>query len=449
MDSDSNTELAACTYFYDIEDPGQSGGYVYLLTTNQRGVLVLDNGWTSNYKACYQCLRWADVDGDGDMDLVAGTSLILDENTPVMFFCNQGTSLSATPTFLVTNQAWDVLDIEWGDFNFDNLPDLLIVRTDGPPMVIPGQSNGSGGWTVLGSTLEELEIAETSVIPSVVNRAMETDIWDVNSDGFLDIVFSTTNATCELVSNPTNGDYTIPTEIGRGFSFSEAVAYVPSISSSTGRVSILKGNAWDEGVGGVFDFISENFSPLLPDEVYFNIEYVSSFALLSAYDESQTLALYLAVAEAGFQDSPIAYDPRFRCARILRLDPTQSGWSAIDVWKEGDEERGEAFSVAWADLSSSSPQQVDISMQGSGHLFSLGGSNQYAYHRPVCRIESAFYRDGMAVVPVHCWFSGNGWIGTRESIPSGKVFHVVIQTFAQPDLFFGRRGCIEGYDCQL
>ena len=442
VDNDAKVELAACTYYYDINDPYQSGGYVYLLTTNAMGSLVLDDGWISTNRACYQCLKWADVNGDGNIDLVAGTSLMVDENTPVLCFLNQGGTISTTALPLVTSQAWDVLSLEWGDFDFDGLPDLLIVRTDGPPMILPGQATANG-WTVIGSTPVELEISSDLDRPQVIDRAMDSDVWDVNSDGFLDIVLSSHWATCELLSQYAEGCYDINNSISRGANFSEAVAYVPA-ATSPGRVSVLRGNAWDAGVANVYDFSVSMFSELLHDPNTYNVEYVSDFSLISVTN-SFPQQLLLAVAEAGHQEDSVI-DPRFRRGRIIRLDCTNTGWSAIDLWKELDQTRPEAYSVTWCDLTENSTVNATYRLFGSGHLYNIGSSNQFAYHIPVYGIVDAYYLDDGVAVQVHCWYSGNGWFGVKESIPEGCVPFVVVQTVSSPDLFFGRRGSVEGYN---
>lgn len=442
-DNDAKVELAACTYYYDIDDPYQSGGYIYLLTTNAMGSLILDNGWVSTNRACYQCLKWADVNGDGYIDLVAGTSLMVDENTPVLCFLNQGGTLSTTAVPLVTSQAWDVMSLEWGDFNFDGLPDMLIVRADGPPMILPGQAT-VGGWTVVGSIPVELEMVLSQIErPLVVNRALECDVWDVNSDGFLDVVLSAFYATCELCSDPTQSHYVIGSSFGRGADFSEAVAYVPS-ASSPGRVSVLRGNAWDTGVANVYDFTEQTYNELLPDAQHYNVEYVSDFSLISLTSSFQP-QLLLAIAEAGSQENANT-DPRFRRGRVLRLDRTFTGWSAFDLWKELDQARPEAYSVTWCDLTTSTSQSSTYRLFGSDHLYNIGGSDQFVYHIPVYGIVDAYYTDNGATVQVHCWYSGNGWFGIKESIPSGCIPFIVLQTASNPDLFFGRRGSVEGYN---
>jgi hypothetical protein len=367
---------------------------------------------------------------------------MVDENTPVLCFLSQGGTLSTTAVPLVTSQAWDVLSLEWGDFNFDGLPDLLIVRTDGPPMILTGQATAIG-WTVIGSTPVELAISlEPAERPGVVNRAMECDVWDVNSDGFLDIVLAAHWATCELISANTQNHYMINAP-GRGSDFSEAVAYVPA-GTSPGRVSIIRGNAWDTGVAGVYDFTNNTYSELLLDNYYYNVEYVSDISLVTITSTFQS-QLLLAVAEAGYQDNSVT-DPRFRRGRILRLDRTLTGWSAFDLWKEIDQARPEAYSVTWCDLTANTSQNSTYRLFGSDHLYNIGGSDQFAYHIPVYGIVDAYYIDNGATVQVHCWYSGNGWFGVKESIPAGCVPFVVVQTASAPDLFFGRRGSVEGYN---
>ncbi|MDM8002913.1 MAG: VCBS repeat-containing protein [Bacteroidota bacterium] len=442
-DADNRTELAACTYYYDISCPSLSGGYVYLLTINPLGALIRENNWISAYPACYHCLQWADVDGDLDTDLIVGTSLMTDENTPLLFFENESYSLNQTPSTLVSGKAWDVIDIAFGDFNYDGLPDVLVIRNDGLPYVLPGESSSStAGWTLLGSSPVPLDISTFDSIPPQAYRTLDADIWDVNCDGFLDILLSTVNGTVELVSDSNLSMYRVPSLFGKCMYLSEASSYIPSCTDE-GRVSILRGNAWDTGIATVIEVDSMQYFDLLPDGEDYNVEYVSDIELVSS-SASLVSSVLVALAEAGNLDIS---DPRFRHGRILTLTQTSSGWDVSEVWSESSGARSEAFSVCWCDLSSSSPTQREIVLAGQDHLYSIGGAaDQYSDFTPVYKIVSAHYHDGMAIVPIHCWFSGNGWFGVRESIPAGMSPHVMVQTFAQPDLFFGRRNCVEGYN---
>ncbi len=442
-DADSKTELAACTYFYDISDPDLSGGYVHLLTINPLGSLVRENNWISTYPACYHCLQWADVDGDLDTDLIAGTSLMTNENTPVLFFENLNYTLNQTPTPLVAGYAWDVIDIAFGDFNYDGIPDVLIIRNDGLPYVLPGvSSSSSAGWSLLGSSAVPLAVSTNDSIPQPAYRSLDADIWDVNCDGFLDVLLSSNNGTVELVSDSSLSMYRVPCLFDKHVYLSEASSYIPSCIDE-GRVSILRGNAWDTGIATVVNVDNMQYFDLLPDNRDYNVEYVSDIDLICSSTPTLSSVL-VALAEAGNLDIS---DPRFRNGRILSLTQTVSGWDVAEVWSESSGARSEAFSVCWCDLSSSSPTQREIILTGSDHLYSIGGTaDQYSHFTPVFKIISAHYHDGMAIVPIHCWFSGNGWFGVREDIPVGASPHVSVQTFAQPDLFFGRRNCVEGYN---
>ena len=195
FDADNDVELAVCSYRYDHEDP--VGGSVYLLDVT---LGQLQAEWTSVLHAGYQCLLWADVDGDSDEDLVAGTSVLHPGEThaSVVYFENVGGLLSSQCTDLSATADWDVMDLTWGDFNFDALPDILVTRTCGEPVLLSGQSSATPqGWTLIPSV--EQELAAQSFHGD--GSRYRSSIWDANEDGFLDIALGNRSNAFQLLSD--------------------------------------------------------------------------------------------------------------------------------------------------------------------------------------------------------------------------------------------------------
>lgn len=138
---------------------------------------------------------------------------------------------------------------------------------------------------------------------------------------------------------------------------------------------------------------------------------------------------------------------------ILEEDP---GWRATDLWSEPEpptaSRRPEAFSVAWCDIQPTRmiPPTLHLSFSGGGNLFFLGdatGFVEFDCFRPVYRIVTCYGIDPLSIrYPVHAWYCGNGWFGTRETIPESDQLCVTVLTSNSPDLFFARRGCVDGYE---
>lgn len=442
-DSDNKIEIAVATYSYDPADPLSSGGRVFVLTCNIFGFLVKD-GWNCELAGGYQCLQWADVDGNGQQDLVVGSSVLLDEDRPVICFLNSPTGLSTTPIILLEGHM-DVLDLEWGDFSFEEnpdgarYPDLLVIRADDKPIIITGTSGSFGAWSLIADDTTHVVLDE---IPP--RMAMRASVWDVNQDGHLDVLLGGRGYLAECVSDPAAGRYSV-TQAGKWRTAWIAVEYAPPAALSA-RPSILQGLSWDQGTMSLQASVLSDRVPFQdPDllEQEFYVEFVSDIEFCSAVSRQNPARV--AVSELGALGSPVS-DPRNRSSQVFDLIPEgNNGWIARKCEDLGT---SEAFCVEWCDIDRPvTTPLLPLEMTGSTNLFQIGsGGDPFIAAQPVYRVASAYATDQLGRQrDVHVWFSGNGWFGTMESLTSSETLHVNVLSSGSPDLFIGLRGSLIGY----
>lgn len=447
FDQDGCVELAACSYSYDPVNP--LGGEIFLLH------LVSDNlvqEWVGNLMAGYQCLLWADIDGDADDDLVAGTSILhpSESHSSIVYFENVEGVLSASFSNLSITDNWDVMDLTLGDFNFDGYPDILVTRACGPFRVLAGQQTPftTQGWTLLPVIEEDLQFQSYRGDGS----GLRTSVWDVNGDGYLDIARGNPNAASEIrTSDDNSGCYEIDVEVRRACESWFSISYSPpqEVASDDGMASIITGNAWKAGACCVWNRELGESSLIEQNGHEYFAEFVSDLAFVSVGPSSDT---YLALSEAGLLIAEDISDPRHRCGRVLEIDKSSSGWEAAVYWSEPEppsSRRPEAFRVTWCDMEQDTPATMELTFSGGGRLFFIGdaeGLEDFDCFRPIYRIIACYGEDSHGnEYPVHSWFIENGWLGTLENIPSSDQLFLSVLTSNSPDLFYARRGCVEGY----
>jgi hypothetical protein len=444
-DNDGRIELAVASYAYDPVSPGSNGGKLFVLS---QGMLGLSREWTTDLVGGFQCVLWADVDGDGDQDLVAGSSVLLEEDRPVVCFLNNDGMLSQTPTVLVEGH-WDVMDLEFGNFTSECdpdepvYPDLLIMRADGCPYVLSG-SAGSGGaaWSLLaGGNLHEVPFGSHSILDREMYRA---SVWEYEPcDGILDFVAAGQHTLCRCTSSTTSLPFVydcLYPETKIGYSWI-SIAHVPPCDDVS-AVSTLVGQSWDQGVMKVFteSMASDGYLRLPSSEQYY-VEFVADVAVVSAVALSCPLRVSVAEVGALSTDPP---EPRRRYPQVFQLIPASSGWTASQVQEFGSVE---AYCTEWYDIDRCvTAPPVTIEMSGANHLFQVtDGTDLYRAFIPVYKIVSAVAVSGEDARPVHAWYSGNGWFGVMEPMTLDETLVVQVISSNSPDVFYGALGSVIGY----
>jgi hypothetical protein len=443
-DNDGRIELAVASYAYDPVSPGTNGGRLFVLSL--QGMLGLSMEWTTDLVGGFQCVLWADVDGDGDQDLVAGESVLLEEDRPVVCFLNNSGVLSQTPTVLV-EEHWDVMDLEFGNFTSECdpdepvYPDLLIMRADGCPYVLAG-SAGSGGaaWSLLaGGNLLEVPFGSQSIVDHEMYRS---SVWEYEPyDGILDFIAAGQHTVCRCTSDATSlpfqYDYLTPDKIGSSWI---SVAHVPP-HDDLSAVSVLVGHSWDQGVMKVLkeDLASDCYLQQPSGEEYF-VEFVADVSVVSAVALNSPLRV--SVAEVGALAS--ISEPRRRYPQVFQLVPTTGSWAASCT---AEFESVESYCTEWYDVDRRiTAPPVTIEMTGANHLFQVtDGTDLYRAFIPVYKIVSAVAQNGENARPVHAWYSGNGWFGVMEPMSEDETLVVQVLTSGNPDVFYGTLGSVIGY----
>ncbi|MEW5869599.1 MAG: FG-GAP-like repeat-containing protein [Chloroflexota bacterium] len=212
MDGDGDLDLAIGNG--NVCDPGCHGtaNKVYL---NEGGVIASTAAWTSNQKDDTKSLVWADIDADGDLDLVVGStsqgalfypprvyrndngmltknavwsssvsaasSIALGDMTGdgypelaagCQIFINVGGTLNNSPSAWTPTDGCGGMSVAWGDMNGDGLLDLAV----------SGRGTDIKVYLNLGGTLET-----ASTWTSTDGGAWSIAWADVDQDGDLDL----------------------------------------------------------------------------------------------------------------------------------------------------------------------------------------------------------------------------------------------------------------------
>ncbi len=122
-----------------------------------------------------QVAAWADYDNDGWLDLFVGG-----ESVPSRLYHNRGdgTFEEVAAKAGVTNAGWRCKGANWGDYDGDGYPDLVVNNLDGPPRLF--HNNKDGTFT---NVAVRLGIREPRV-------GFSCWFWDYDNDGWLDLFLS-------------------------------------------------------------------------------------------------------------------------------------------------------------------------------------------------------------------------------------------------------------------
>jgi subtilisin-like proprotein convertase family protein len=115
---------------------------------NDGGQLQPTPTWSSGSIGTVGDVAWGDVDGDGDLDLAVGLGYDGDLGEPNLLYENMGGALSASPVYTTTEEDW-TCGVAWGDIDGDG--DLDLVAANWGPNRLYRNDDGiltpSGVWS--------------------------------------------------------------------------------------------------------------------------------------------------------------------------------------------------------------------------------------------------------------------------------------------------------------
>ena len=195
-DGDGDDDLYTVSGSYEF--PMENGDYADRLYRNDGGKFVLVDDWsemTSSFSG--SCVRAADYDGDGDIDLFVGARVHPHQYPrPVRSRLLRNESRDGRIRFVENEEAGEVMsvaanvcDAVFADFTGDGRPDLLTVGEWEPPRLFV---NGPTGWS-----LDETAVPDNW--RGLWNSLVATDI---DGDGDLDVVAGNYGLNTDLHASP-------------------------------------------------------------------------------------------------------------------------------------------------------------------------------------------------------------------------------------------------------
>ena len=120
---------------------------------------------------------WADYDNDGDLDLFVGNESLAERPFPSHLYRNEGAGafVDVAVSAGVTNDRF-TKGAAWGDFDRDGYPDLYVSNMGEPNRLYRNRRDGTF-----------VDVAAAAGVERPLN-SFTTWFWDVNNDGFLDIL---------------------------------------------------------------------------------------------------------------------------------------------------------------------------------------------------------------------------------------------------------------------
>jgi len=459
FDGDFVVELAVAAYKYDPINPENSTNLVFILEPNSQGEIV--KSWegsapTGGSHPGYFTLEWADINCDGNEDLIAGSICASYSDAYLLaYIFDQSTDmLHDTPIILSNRCSWDVTDILWGEFvdlNSTTLtaPDLLLLNRGDNPQVLIGTPTISG-WDIsaFSQSITPDELVDLEEYPAYTAQP-----WLIASNPtLLGFYTGSPYALCE-VSASYGGDYS-SRKLMRGEDYWHSLAIAPPHAASgfpPYTCTLIGGNSWKEGVASYYNL--PQLSPtreylISPGESYndFMIEFVSDISVFVSHI-TEPARCFIAMSEAGQLE---ANDIRNRQGRLVEILLSSEGlWTTttpVDTEPETSlGPRKEAFSVAWCPFESTVSKV--FTFNNVGHSFHLSESAlSLTGFEPVYGINSSIIiRNDGSREQGHVWYTGNGIFGISEELNTGDALRLNILTANTAQLVFGRRGIIEAW----
>lgn len=224
-----------------------SNSVVTVITNNMDGTMT--NSQTISWAATGFGTTWTatgDVDGDGDLDIIAASN----QGNAIEFLVNNGSGSFTRQSSGISLAGGAITHMVSGDFNNDGRDDVAFSQASGNNLTIVTMGAG------LSATSSTINVGAS------INNALLA-VGDLNNDGNLDIT-SNYNTRLTVLGNG-NGSFGSAISSGLGFEFSDSYLYdvnndglLDAISftwSGTGiSIGINNGNGTftDNNIAGVF-----------------------------------------------------------------------------------------------------------------------------------------------------------------------------------------------------
>ncbi len=196
-DGDGDEDLYVVSGSYEMN--AEEGDYTDRLFRNDQGVYTAVENWLDDgVPFSGSCVRAADYDGDGDLDLFVGARLFPHEYPrPVASKLYRNESKNGKLRFVADEEAnrtlsiaTNVCDALFADFTGDGRPDLLLAGEWEPPRLF---HNGPGGWK---------EATETAIPPQWNGFWNSLVAADFDGDGDLDVIVGNYGTNNDLRASP-------------------------------------------------------------------------------------------------------------------------------------------------------------------------------------------------------------------------------------------------------
>ena len=443
-DSDGNTEIAFTTY--SLDDNMYSTGHVYVVQFNG---FSLEREFVSSESNSYQACLWFDYDEDGDYDLLVSSSVTISMDGYVGVYENTEGNLSNTMILVATETQWDPLDLALGDFNHDNVLDILVMCADRHPQILRGYYDYTGAYKINQEpVLLSFTSPSTGSVPPAFYRA---SIADVNGDNIVDVLVTKENYLAELLSY--DNCYSLSPVSGKQIGIWISCAYGPPVSSAPSNFTMLVGAAWDNGMGFVFQRPEAEASGHIVDPDLLLIEYVSDISAVytEANDPGQ---YYLSLSECGLLGRE-PEDTRSRHCRVNCWNYSAAGGVYSTVYFADPLQRPrkpEAFCTEWASIDTSEQFEMTFSFSienSSQRLFLISDIDGVGFEnnfRVKLGITESEIQRGFQLIDAKVQYIENGLIYLTTPPQTGDVLSVTFLTTNNPCPVFGRRGVLELYE---
>ena len=198
VDGDGDLDLVAGNY---APPDGQAIGQYNRIYRNDNGSLTTSGVWTSTIADLTLSVAWADVDDDGKLDLAVGNGGSLDQgilgqHNYIYKNISNLDEIALTQVWTSTEEDFTV-NLAWGDYNNDGAPDLAVANGG----IITGQQNRI--YYNTGITLETTAIFSFTEIDGSASIA-----WgDVDGDGDLDLAIGNSGTVAGSIGGESNYIY--------------------------------------------------------------------------------------------------------------------------------------------------------------------------------------------------------------------------------------------------